>query len=103
MFEAYPDRIVNIPAPTLPQTEWFAQVQKELNLKPYVKVDKPVKWMFYNYYKSGDKDIFFITNFNRQSSYQVNLSFTDAVQGKQAWLWDAETGKDIFLIRTDLL
>lgn len=59
--------------------------------------------MFYNYYKSGDKDIFFITNFNRQCSYQVNLSFTDAVRGKQAWLWDAETGKDIFLIRTEPL
>lgn len=97
LFETYPDRIVNIPAPTLPQTEWFAQVQKELDLKPYVKVDKPVKWMFYNYYKSGDKDIFFITNFNRQASYQVNLSFTDAVQGKQAWLWDAETGKRYLL------
>lgn len=93
LLEAYPDRIVSIPAPTLPQTEWFAHVQKELDLKPYVKVDKPVKWMFYNYYKSGDKDIFFITNFNRQSS----LSFTDAVQGKQAWLWDAETGKRYLL------
>lgn len=97
LFDKYPEKIVNIPAPTLPQTEWYAKVQKELNIKPYVSVSKPAKWMFYNYYKSGDKDIFFITNFNRRASYQVDLNFIDKVKDKQAWLWDAETGKRYLL------
>ena len=97
LFKDYPNRIVCISSPTVPQTEWFAKIQKELELKPYVEIDKPVKWMFYNYYKSGDKDIFFITNFNRQTSYKVNLIFNDEVSNKQAWLWDAETGERYLL------
>ena len=97
LFQKYPENIVQIGAPTIPQTDWYAQVQKELRIKPYVSVSKPVKWMFYNYYKSGDKDIFFISNFNRQQSYDVDLNFNEDCAGKQAWLWDAETGERFLL------
>ena len=37
--------------------------------------------------------MFFITNFNRQESYKVNLSFMDDVTDKYVWIGDMVTGE----------
>ena len=67
----YPQRFVKIASPRGSLTEWYRQVQDSLSITPYVKIDNPSKWVFCNYYKSGDKDIFFITNFSRVSSHHT--------------------------------
>ena len=87
----YPERFVRIDAPSGDnQTAWYQRVQQDLHLTPYVKVDRPTKWMFYNYYKSGKRDIFFITNDQRgdellgiiidpQKQVQVNRQALDGM------------------------
>ena len=48
--------------------------------------------MMMNYYKSGDRDIYFVVNSSIERSMQTRLEFPAEVAAKQAWVWDAETG-----------
>ena len=94
----YPERFIRIDAPIAGnQTAWYQQVQQDLQLTPYVKIDKPTKWMFYNYYKSGKRDIFFVTNFSRLEGRKVCLEFPAELMKKQAWVWIPETGERYLL------
>ena len=96
----YPERFVRIDAPSGDnQTAWFQRVQQDLHLTPYVKVDRPTKWMFYNYYKSGKRDIFFITNFSSLENQQVKAEFAPELMKKQAWVWIPETGERYLLLK----
>lgn len=97
--QKYPDRFVLVDAPsdTEPLTQWYQKVQKKLELTPYVQIDKPDKFLTQNYYKSGNRDIFFFTNLHIEKGHDVHVVFPDAVKGKKAWLWDAETGKRYIL------
>lgn len=88
----YPDRFLTTASPEGSLTEWYRGVQQEFGITPYVKMDNPVKWVFCNYYKSGDRDIFFITNFNRLEGHSFNAVFPESVSGKNAWIWIPETG-----------
>ncbi len=89
----YPERFIRIASPVPPMTEWYTGVQRELGLTPYVKIDKPTKWLSQNYYKSGDRDIFFFVHHNLTENHDVKVEFPASVKGKQAWLWDPETGE----------
>lgn len=92
--EKYPQRFVLIDSPAGDSlTEWYAGVQQKYNLTPYVKIDKPTKWIYYNYYKSGKRDIFFMTNFNRTQKWEVKAEFPEETKRKQAWIWIPETGE----------
>ena len=88
----YPDRFLTTASPEGSLTEWYRGVQQEFGITLYVKMDNPVKWVFCNYYKSGDRDIFFITNFNRLEGHSFNAVFPESVSGKNAWIWIPETG-----------
>lgn len=89
----YADRFIKIAAPVGPMTAWYQGVQQRLQLTPYVKIDKPSKWLFQNYYKSGKRDIFFMTNFSLTERHDITAEFPANLKSKQAWLWDLETGE----------
>lgn len=94
----FPSRFINIDAPeTTSMTEWYRGVQQRLGITPYIKIEKPNKWLIQNYYKSGDKDLFFMTNFSITDHQTMNVEFPAALKNKHAWLWDAETGKRYML------
>ena len=91
--EKYADRFVTIEAPQGPQTEWYTRVQRKLNITPYVKLNNPTRWVFCNYYKSGERDIFFMTNFSRLERQHIQAEFPAELAKRQAWLWIPETGE----------
>ena len=95
----YPNRFVRIDAPSssVSLTKWYQDVQKDLALTPYVQIDNPDKFLTQNYYKAGDRDIFFFTNLSIERSQDVQVVFPDAAKGKQAWIWDPETGQRYLL------
>lgn len=95
--KAYPARFISIPAPTPPMTQWYEGVQKELEITPYVRIDKPSKWLMQNYYKSAKRDIFFMANSNRTEGCEITAEFPVSLKNKQAWIWDLETGKRYML------
>ena len=69
-----------------------AYLEAEYGLTPYAKISDPDRFMMMNYYKSGDRDIYFVVNSSIERSMQTRLEFPAEVAAKQAWVWDAETG-----------
>lgn len=90
---AYPDRFIRVAGPEGPVLEWYRGIQQRYDITPFVKIDKADKFLMQNYYKSGDKDIFFFVNSSINSSQDIQVEFPADVKGKQAWLWNAETGE----------
>lgn len=88
---SYPRNVVLVPAPKEEIIDWYAQIQLKFNITPYVKFDKPVTHVSQVHYKTGDADVFFISNYHLEKSHDFTASFN--VKNKTAWLWDAETGK----------
>ena len=41
---------------------WYRTLQAEYGLTPYAKISDPDRFMMMNYYKSGDRDIYFVVN-----------------------------------------
>lgn len=95
--ENYPDRFLFTESPEGNLMEWYGTVQEKYGIEPYVKIDRPVKWVFWNYYKSRNRDIFFVTNFNSEAVQEFQAEFPAGVAGKQAWVWIPETGERYML------
>jgi hypothetical protein len=80
------------PAPEKEQrkVDWYKELQTKYHIEPYLKIAGPSPWVNQIYYKQGDLDIFFFSNYNLKRSFNSSVSF-DA-KDKSAWLWDTETG-----------
>lgn len=89
--KSYPQNVHFFPAPKDKIINWYSQLQSKFNITPYVKFDKPVSHVSQVYYKTGNADIFFISNYNLEESHEFTAIFN--VKNKTAWLWDPETGK----------
>jgi len=70
---------------------WFQDIAKKFNLKPYMKITNPDKFIQQSYYRSGDLDIFFISNSHIRKSFRLEVSFD--IYDKLPWHWDPETGE----------
>lgn len=87
-----PGRFISVGSPVLPILEWYQDLQKRYDLTPYVKIDHPDPFLMGNYYKSGERDIYFLVNSSIDRRQRTSVEFPASVAAKQAWLWDAETG-----------
>jgi len=85
--------VVDSPKTSANVLDWYTGVQKKYDITPYVTIDKPNRLFSQNYYRQADKDIFYIINSNISEAVDMNLRFRDELKGKQAWLWDAESGE----------
>ena len=80
-----------VPAPVEDFVSWYKKIQHQFNIKPYVEISNPDKFVSQIYYRSGDKDIFFFSNYNALKEYVLQAKFT--IEKKNAWLWDPQTGE----------
>ena len=93
----HPNNVFRVDAPTKPLIEWYTEIQKRLNITPYISIDKPNKFLSQVYYKTNDLDIFFISNSSKLNTYPIKAKFNINVEGKHAWRWDPETGERFML------
>ncbi|WP_343306750.1 glycosyl hydrolase [Chitinophaga niabensis] len=89
--KAFPENVRWFPAPQGKIIDWYAQLQSECKIAPFVKFDKPVSYVSQVYYKTAEADIFFICNYHQEKNHEFTATFN--VKNKSAWLWDPETGK----------
>jgi hypothetical protein len=87
----FPRNVSFHPAPKEKIIDWYARVQSKFNIVPFVKFDKPVSHVSQVHYKTGEADIFFISNYHLEKAHECTATFN--VTNKTAWLWDTETGK----------
>jgi hypothetical protein len=91
MKKAYPSRIYTVAPPENDAVEWFAGIQKQCGIAPYMKIDRPCASVSQIRQQSVGKDIFFVSNCSLNDRVVLNVSFPES-KGTP-WLWDAETGK----------
>lgn len=74
---------------------WYGEVQKKYNLEPYVKIERPERYITQVRYQMQDAnaDVFFVINSSDSYQYNLEAAFkSDIYSKRQAWLWDAVTG-----------
>lgn len=74
--------------------EWYQDFHQQQGLPTYVKIENPNRFFMQNRYIRDDQSEFvFFQNAHRFNSYKTYLKFDSKItKGKQAWIWDADTG-----------
>lgn len=89
--QQYPAHVQTYPSPTGKILSWYAELQEKMEIKPFIKIDKPNVMVSQVYYQLGDIDCFFISNYSKDNKHQFNAEFNVAAN-KTAWLWNPEDG-----------
>lgn len=72
--------------------DWYRGIQQKYKLTPYLELETLSSSINQLYYRSGDKDIFFISNYNQDESFSSKIIF-NKVKDKIPWIWDPENGE----------
>lgn len=91
MKEKYPSRIYFVDAPYRNVSLWYKIMQKECDIQPYVKLESSNSFVSQIRHQTKDKDIYFLSNCSMDNTVSFTATFPH--KGKDAWLWDPETGK----------
>ncbi len=87
----HPAQVLSYPSPEGKILTWYKGLHEKLNIKPFIKIDQPSVMVSQVYYKLGDLDFFFISNYSKDKKHQFNAEFNVAAN-KTAWLWNPENG-----------
>ncbi len=80
-----------VPAPEKDFVKWYQNIQQQFNIEPYITISNPDRFVSQVYYKYGQMDIFFFSNYNSKKGHVLKTKFT--LNDKKAWIWNPETGK----------
>ena len=75
--------------------KWYADVQRQYGIEPYVKVENPDPFFTQNRYQGDNgEELFFLANSHLHDPYRGRIVFTDEITaGRYPWVWDMENGK----------
>jgi alpha-L-rhamnosidase len=91
--DKYPHRTPVVTISEENMVDWYRALQKQYGLEPDVIISKPTDFISQLHYVSGNKDIFFFTNYGPQSTHTFEATFDRSrVNRRMAWLWDPESG-----------
>ena len=89
----FKDHFILLDTPEENFCAWYQGVQKKYNIKPYASIKEPEPYISQVRYQMADGDMLFFNNNSNSYNYTIDAEITDEmVAGKQAWIWDAETG-----------
>ena len=89
--KASPSRVFTVEPPAEDILTWFAGVQKQCGIRPYMQIDKPSVNVSQIRHHAKGRDIFFISNASQDERVLLNVSFPDSKGVPQ--LWNPETGE----------
>ena len=88
----YKERVWVYEAPGDDITGWFGRLQRELDIKPYVRFDKAHPGLMQCCYTLGGTRMFFVANSDLSESLSVKANF-HGEDGLIPWVWNPETGE----------
>ncbi|WP_121356468.1 glycosyl hydrolase [Flavisolibacter nicotianae] len=92
--KGYPDRFVLLKKPEKDFLQWYKTIQQQYNLAPYVNFRDPNVFVTQVRYQMPGKEVLLVTNASTEDSHRVEITPSrELANGKQAWIWDAETGE----------
>jgi hypothetical protein len=91
MKEECPHSVYTVEPPRGDVTAWFAKLQRECSIEPYLKFSTTHPFVSQIRRQTEEQEIYFITNcdMNRAASFDIDFPH----KNEQAWLWDPETGE----------
>jgi alpha-L-rhamnosidase len=90
----YEDRCILLNKPGKDYTGWYKEIQEKYKITPYVQIDLPDKFITQVRYQEKEVEMILFINSSMNASYEITVSFSPSIiSGKQAWLWDAESGE----------
>ncbi len=87
----YPAHVTLYPAPVGDILSWFRDLQNKMNIIPFIRIDQSHASVSQVYYKQGDSDCYFISNYSKDTKHAFNGEFNVPAH-KTAWLWNPEDG-----------
>lgn len=95
----HPDNFILLERPEKNFCEWYRDVQNKYNLTPYVQIVEPKTYITQVRYTMADGELFFFNNGSNSWNYTLEATFAKEItHGRQAWLWDADSGDRFKLI-----
>jgi hypothetical protein len=91
MKRANPARVFTVAPPDGDAIAWFAGVQRQCAIKPYMRIDRPNAYVGQTRHRADGKDLFFIGNCSSDERFVMRASFPES-KGTP-WLWNPETGE----------
>ena len=92
--KSYPDRCIFLNKPGKDFTGWYKTVQEKYKISPYIHINSPDKFITQVRYQAKDTEMILFINSNMNASYEITIAPSpDIISGKQAWIWDAESGE----------
>jgi len=94
LLERAGDKVVIYPAPQNDPVKWYAGLQEELGIIPYVKFSSTNKYLSQSCYKLGVSLMYFIANTSLSENISMKAEF-NVEDGYYPWIWDPETGEKL--------
>lgn len=88
------DRFILVKKPETDFIGWYKDLQKKYGIPAYMTIESPNPYLMQNRYQTDDKaEMFFLSHSHRYNSLQTRIEFPPEItKGRQAWVWDLETG-----------
>ncbi|WP_419803356.1 glycosyl hydrolase [Mucilaginibacter sp.] len=91
--KALPKNFILLPKPESNVLEWYQNLQQKYGLTPYVKIDSPNSFVTQVRYQTAGTEILLFINSDAQTAHPIKIAVNKALYaGKQAWIWEADTG-----------
>jgi len=90
----FPERFVLLSKPEKGWLLWYKDIQQKYGITPYVAIDNPDPFVTQVRYQGGKTEVLLFINSNVDKGHRMNLTVhKDIAGGRQAWIWDADTGQ----------
>lgn len=92
--KTFPDRFILLTKPEKEFIQWYKDIQTKYSITPYVRISKPDRFLTQVRYQAKGTEILYFTNSSLDNTHLIDISPNEQItKGKQAWIWDAETGE----------
>ncbi|HEY4064866.1 MAG TPA: glycosyl hydrolase [Puia sp.] len=92
--KAWPDRFITLKMPEKNFLQWYLDLQQQYSIMPYIHIDKPHPFVTQVRYQAGALEWLLITNSSLDDNHSITVTPAKELgAGRQAWIWDAETGE----------
>lgn len=100
--QTYPDRFILLNKPASDFLGWYKGIQEKYSIQPYVKIRIPKTFITQVRYQADEAELFLFNNSSSKHSSSLDITFDkNVIKHRQAWLWDAVTGKRFKLELSD--
>jgi hypothetical protein len=92
--KGYPDRCIFLNKPDKDFNGWYKAIQEKYKITPYIHMNAPDPFITQVRYQAKDVEMILVVNSNMNASHEITIAPSPAIlSGKQAWIWDAESGE----------